>query len=53
VANIWPYDDAGLLLGENVYVDRDSREIRPMVPDEVITPEMAARALAPLLEGAR
>jgi hypothetical protein len=52
VANIWPYDEAALLLGENVYVDRASRQIRPMDPDEVITPEMAARALAPLLDGA-
>ncbi|WP_217567254.1 hypothetical protein [Streptomyces sp. GbtcB7] len=49
VANIWPYDDDGRLLGEHVYIDRASREIHRMDPADVITPKRAAELLAPLL----
>jgi hypothetical protein len=49
VANVWPYDENALLMGENVYVDRGSREIYKLAPSDVVTPEMAREILAPLL----
>jgi YD repeat-containing protein len=37
-AFIWPYDDQGRLVGENLYEDKTSLEIEEVSPDEAITP---------------
>ncbi len=48
---IWPYDDHGRLIGEDVWeYDETVREIIPLDPDEVLTVEQAAELLAPLIK---
>jgi hypothetical protein len=37
-AFIWPYDDRGRLVGENLYEDKTSLEIEEVDPAEAITP---------------
>jgi hypothetical protein len=37
-AFIWPYDDRGRLIGENLYEDKTSLEIEEVDPSEAITP---------------
>ncbi|WP_431772696.1 hypothetical protein [Streptomyces cucumeris] len=48
---IWPYDDEGRLLGEDVWeVDESTREIIPLDPSEVLTSSQSAELLAPLIK---
>jgi hypothetical protein len=48
---IWPYDDRGRLIGEDVWeVDSTKAEIIKLDPADVITPQEAAEKLAPLIE---
>jgi hypothetical protein len=46
----WPYDEQQRLIGEHVYEDTASRVVEKVAPEDVVTPEMARAALAPLLE---
>ena len=48
---IWPYDDHGRLIGEDVWeYDETIREIIPLDPTEVLTVEQSAKLLAPLIK---
>jgi hypothetical protein len=48
---IWPYDDQGRLIGEDVWeYDESSREIIPLDPHEVLTVEQACKLLNPLIK---
>ena len=48
---IWPYDDKGRLLGEDVWeFDETVREIIPLDPTEVLTVEQARKLLDPLIK---
>lgn len=48
---IWPYDDEGRLIGEDVWeIDESKRQIIPLDPSEVLTVEMSARLLDPLIK---
>ena len=48
---IWPYDDEGRLIGEDVWeIDESKRQIIPLAPEEVLTVEMSARMLAPFIK---
>ncbi len=48
---IWPYDDEGRLIGEDVWeIDESKRQIIPLAPQEVLTVEMSARLLNPLIK---
>ncbi|WP_432586425.1 hypothetical protein ABVG11_10075 [Streptomyces sp. HD1123-B1] len=48
---IWPYDDEGRLVGEDVWeVDESTREIIPLDPSEVLTSSQSAALLAPLIK---
>jgi hypothetical protein len=48
---IWPYDDRGRLVGEDVWEpDPDKAEITKLDPADVLTTEAAGRLLAPLIE---
>lgn len=48
---IWPYDDEGRLIGEDVWeIDESKRRIIPLEPDEVLTVEQSGRLLAPLIK---
>ncbi|WP_432011751.1 hypothetical protein [Streptomyces cucumeris] len=48
---IWPYDDEGRLVGEDVWeVDESTREIIPLDPSEVLTSSQSAELLAPLIK---
>lgn len=48
---IWPYDDEGRLIGEDVWeIDESKRQIIPLEPSEVLTIEMSARLLDPLIK---
>jgi hypothetical protein len=48
---IWPYDDHGRLIGEDVWeYDESVREIIPLDPSEVLIVEQAAKLLAPLIK---
>ncbi|MBM7516432.1 hypothetical protein [Nocardioides nitrophenolicus] len=47
---IWPYDDEGRLVGEDVWeIDESRREIIPLDPAEVLTVEQSAALLAPYI----
>ncbi len=51
VAMIWPYDERGRLVGENVWEYDDSEhDLIELDPDDVLTTERAAELLAPLIE---
>jgi hypothetical protein len=51
VAMIWPYDERGRLVGENVWeYDPSEHQLIKLEPDEVLTTEQAAELLAPLIE---
>lgn len=51
VAMIWPYDERGRLVGENVWEYDDSEhELIKLEPDRVLTSARAAELLAPLIE---
>jgi hypothetical protein len=48
---IWPYDDEGRLIGEDVWeLDESKRQIIPLDPTEVLTVEMSAKLLEPLIK---
>ncbi len=48
---IWPYDDQGRLIGEDVWeYDETVREIIPLDPSDVLTAEQAGKLLAPLIK---
>ena len=48
---IWPYDDEGRLIGEDVWeIDESKRQIIPLEPHEVLTVEMSAKLLNPLIK---
>lgn len=48
---IWPYDDEGRLIGEDVWeVDESRRQVIPLDPTEVLTVEMSSTLLAPLIK---
>jgi hypothetical protein len=48
---IWPYDDQGRLIGEDVWeYDESFREIIALDPSEVLTVEESGRLLAPLIK---
>ena len=49
LAMIWHYDKRARMIGEHVYEDATSREIRKLAPEDVVTPEEAREALAPLI----
>jgi hypothetical protein len=48
---IWPYDDQGRLIGEDVWeYDESAREIIPLDPADVLTVEQSGKLLAPLIK---
>lgn len=48
---IWPYDDEGRLVGEDVWeIDEASRQVIPVDPADVLTIEMSAKLLDPLIK---
>jgi hypothetical protein len=48
---IWPYDDQGRLIGEDVWeYDESAREIIPLDPADVLTVEQSGTLLAPLIK---
>jgi len=48
---IWPYDDQGRLIGEDVWeYDETVREIIALEPDETLTAEQAGKLLHPLIK---
>lgn len=48
---IWPYDDRGRLMGEDVWeYDESIREVIPLDPSEVLSVERSAELLAPLIK---
>jgi hypothetical protein len=48
---IWPYDDKGRLIGEDVWEYEESvREIIPLDPADVLTAEQSGKLLAPLIK---
>jgi len=48
---IWPYDDEGRLVGEDVWeYDETVREINPLDPSDVLTAEQSGELLAPLIK---
>jgi hypothetical protein len=48
---IWPYDDKGRLIGEDVWeYDESFREIIPLDPVDVLSVEQAGKLLAPLIK---
>ena len=48
---IWPYDDKGRLIGEDVWeYDESFREIIPLDPADVLTVEQAGKLLDPLIK---
>ena len=51
VAMVWPYDDRGRLVGENVWeYDESDHDLIRLDPDEVLSTERAAELLEPLIE---
>jgi hypothetical protein len=49
LAMIWHYDERARLIGEHVYEDGAYRELTKLAPEDVVTPEEAREALAPLI----
>lgn len=48
---IWPYDDRGRLVGEDVWeIDESKREVVKLDPAEVLTPQESGRLLAPFIK---
>lgn len=48
---IWPYDDEGRLIGEDVWeIDESRRQVIPLDPADVLTVEQSGRLLAPLIK---
>ena len=54
VAMIWPYDERGRLVGENVWeYDPSEHDLIKLDPDDVLSTERAAELLAPLISRCR
>lgn len=54
VAMVWPYDERGRLVGENVWeYDADEHELIKLDPDQVLSTEQAAALLDPLIKPLR
>jgi hypothetical protein len=50
VAMVWPYDERGRLIGENVWeFDPSEHRLIKLDPDEILTVERAAELLEPLI----
>jgi hypothetical protein len=48
---IWPYDDRGRLIGENIWEPEPRKaEIIKLAPEDVLTPQEADRLLAPFMK---
>jgi hypothetical protein len=48
---IWPYDDRGRLIGENIWEPEPRKaEIIKLAPDDVLTTQEAGRLLAPMIK---
>jgi hypothetical protein len=48
---IWPYDDRGRLIGEDVWeYDTSLREVIPLDPTDVLTAEQAGKLLEPFIK---
>jgi hypothetical protein len=48
---IWPYDDEGRLIGEDVWeIDESKRQIIPLDPSEVLTVDQSSVLLDPLIK---
>ena len=48
---IWPYDDRGRLVGEDVWeYDSSVREVIPLDPADVLTAQQSGKLLAPLIK---
>ena len=48
---IWPYDDRGRLIGEDVWeVDESKHEVIKLDSAEVLTPQEAGRLLEPFIK---
>jgi hypothetical protein len=51
VAMVWPYDDRGRLVGENVWeYDPSEHDLIKLDPDEVLTTQQAAALLEPYIK---
>ena len=51
VAMIWPYDERGRLVGENVWeYDESEHDLIKLEPDEVLTTQQAAKLLEPYIK---
>jgi hypothetical protein len=51
VAMVWPYDERGRLVGENVWeYDEGEHEVIKLDPDQVLTTDRAAELLEPLIK---
>jgi hypothetical protein len=51
VAMVWPYDERGRLIGENVWeYDPSEHQLIKLDPEDILTTEQAAELLAPLIE---
>jgi hypothetical protein len=47
---VWPYDDQGRLVGEDVWeIDASQRQVILLDPAEVLSPQQAAERLSPLI----
>lgn len=47
---IWPYDDEGRLVGEDVWeIDESKRQVVPLEPHEVLTVEQTSKLLDPYI----
>lgn len=46
---LWPYNEDGLLEGENVYIDWDNRTVTKLDPSDVVTAAQARAALDPFI----
>ena len=50
VAMLWPYDERGRLVGENVWeYDESEHDLIKLEPDEVLTTQQAAKLLEPYI----
>jgi hypothetical protein len=51
IAMLWPYDDRGRMIGEDVWeYDDMGKDYIKLEPGEVLTVEQAAERLAPLIK---
>jgi hypothetical protein len=48
---IWPYDDQGRMIGEDVWeIDESNREVIKLEPSEVLTVDQSSKLLAPYIK---